>query len=129
MKQEISFEIPFRIASLAKKHFAVSLTEEEQTELDAWIYSNPHLWAEIEDAAAKEWQNDPLQHYDVAAATIAIHQKIRKNKQKRIYRLVAAAAILILSIPEIPLRTSSLRGHEYRQRCATWFYPGTVGNG
>jgi transmembrane sensor len=95
MKQEISFELPFRIASLAKKHFAVSLTEEEQAELNAWIYSHPELWEEIDAAAAKQWQNDPLQHYDVAAATIAIHQKIRKNKQRRIYQLAAAAVILL----------------------------------
>lgn len=92
-------ELPFQIAYLIKKYIAGEISPEEQAALDAWINqsdSNRILWDDLLQGQASGWTNTPLQSFDMDVVIGSIHQKIRKNRQRRIFIYSAAAAILLI---------------------------------
>lgn len=94
-------ELPFQIVNLIKKYIAGDISPEEQAALDAWINlsdSNRQLWADILQGQAGEWASTPLQSFDMEVVIGSIHQKIRKNKQRRILIYCAAAAVLVMIV-------------------------------
>ncbi|WPV66043.1 FecR family protein [Chitinophaga sp. LS1] len=100
MMSQLPLELPFRIAALVKNYIAGNITPDEQAELDAWINlseKNRELWAEISQGATNEWTSTPLHNYNMENVIGSIHHKIKKNKQRRTFiYLSAAAAILIM---------------------------------
>lgn len=92
-------ELPFQIAYLIKKYIAGEISPEEQAALDAWINqsdSNRILWDDLLQGQASGWTNTPLQSFDMDVVIGSIHQKIRKNRQRRIFIYSAAAAVLLI---------------------------------
>ncbi|WP_343690745.1 FecR domain-containing protein [Chitinophaga sp.] len=92
-------ELPFQIAYLIKKYIAGEISPEEQATLDAWINqsdSNRILWDDLLQGQASGWTNTPLQSFDMDVVIGSIHQKIRKNRQRRIFIYSAAAAVLLI---------------------------------